>query len=158
MIILGIDPSISQLGYGLIKVEPHKTSYITSGIVKTNSKTEIPLRLVEIYDSINKIIDDHRPNILSIETIFYKKDVDAILKLSYVRGVIMLLTQKKNLYYEEYPPKTIKKTITGSGNAAKEQIIKMIKIFLPQVDSKIHDENDALAIAYTSSILTQYKP
>lgn len=152
MIILGIDPSICNLGFGIIN-KSNNTSYLFSGVISTSNSQEISQRLDYIFTQVEALINKYQPMVIAMETVFYKKDINAVVKLSYVRAIIMLLAGKKGINYEEYAPRTIKKTITGSGNASKEQIIKMIPIFLEGVKSSNHDEIDALAIAYTCSIL-----
>lgn len=153
MKILGIDPALAQAGWGVIQGKSPKPAYIASGVVKTTPRDPMPYRLHLIYDSIEKIIDLHRPDILSMEETFVNMNAASSMKLGYVRGVIMVLAGKYKLPFFEYKPNVIKKTVVGSGHAEKSQVEHMIKIILAGVPHLEHfDEADALAIAYTCSV------
>jgi crossover junction endodeoxyribonuclease RuvC len=150
MKILGIDPALTQLGWGVIECNLVKPQYIASGVIKTTTKYSIPYRLHLIFDSIEKIINLHKPDFLSMEETFINMNATSSLKLGYVRGVIMLLVGKYQLPFFEYKPTVIKKTVSCSGHADKKQVENMMKIILSEVPHlEYFDEADALAIAYT---------
>jgi crossover junction endodeoxyribonuclease RuvC len=161
MKILGIDPALASLGWGLIKLNSPKINYITSGLVKTKPTDLMHKRLYHIVDTIENIIETHNPDLIAMEETFINKNASSSLKLGYVRGAVMALIGKVDKPYFEYTPNLIKKTVVGSGHAEKQQMAHMIKIILSGIpDLKNLDEIDALAVAYTCSVLfknDQYK-
>ncbi len=154
MTILGIDPSISKLGWAVIS---DGGSYIASGRFVTKSSQTTSCRLLEIYNFIsNDIIKKFQPKVIAIETGFLKKDMAAVEKLSYVRSIIMLLSAKAHTEFIEIAPKSIKKTITGTGNATKEQVRDMIMRIFTNIEIENFDESDAIGIAYSGYITNRF--
>jgi len=148
MIIIGVDPGTIITGFGIIKYENNKLSYINSGIIKTPTTKEIPPRLEAIYDELERLISIYNPTQFAIETVFYNNNVQSILKIGYVRGILLLVAQKHKLEITEYSPREIKKSVVGNGAASKEQVQFMVKKLLAlQNDFPKFDESDALAIA-----------
>ena len=148
MIILGIDPGLVKTGYGLIQVENNNCRILDFGIISPNSKEKLSSRLRTIYDDILMIIDKFNPNILSIEEVFFGKNVKSALLLGHARGVAMLCASNKNIPVFEYSARKIKQSITGNGNAHKSQVKYMVKkqLNLDNIDCPT-DASDALAIA-----------
>jgi len=153
MILLGIDPSLSSLGFGVIELAPPKIHYIASGCIKTDPSVEMHLRLSEIYQKLESIIDKYRPAIVAMEETFVNKNPVSSMKLSFVRGAVMALVGVKNIPFKEFKPNLIKKTIVGSGHAEKEQVMHMVRLLFPKASEiKSFDEADAIATAYTCSV------
>jgi crossover junction endodeoxyribonuclease RuvC len=148
MIIIGVDPGTIITGFGIIKYEKNQLSYIHSGIIQTPKTKEIPPRLEVIYNELDRIIKLYNPSSFAIETAFYNKNIQAVLKIGYVRGVSLLVAQHNNLEIGEYSPREIKKSVVGNGGASKEQVQFMIKKLMSlKEDFSKFDESDALAIA-----------
>ncbi|MDP4708804.1 MAG: crossover junction endodeoxyribonuclease RuvC [Rickettsiaceae bacterium] len=150
MKILGIDPALSCLGWGIIQLDSPKINYIDSGIIKTKADTALHLRLSNITGVIEQIIDLHKPQAIAMEETFININAGSSLKLGYVRGALMAIIGKTQLPFYEYAPNKIKKTIVGTGHAQKEQVKHMINMIISGSTNHIcFDEADALAVAYT---------
>ena len=150
MKILGIDPALSCLGWGIIQLDSPKINYIDSGIIKTKADTALHLRLSNITGVIEQIIDLHKPQAIAMEETFININAGSSLKLGYVRGALMAIIGKTQLPFYEYAPNKIKKTIVGAGHAQKEQVKHMINMIISGSTNHIcFDEADALAVAYT---------
>jgi crossover junction endodeoxyribonuclease RuvC len=127
VIVLGIDPGTSATGYGVVSGEPFGSlSLIECGVIRTHARDPLPARLREIYDDVSMLIARHRPDALSIEDVFYAKNVRTTVVLGHARGVILLAAQQAELAIHEYPPAEIKKAVVGTGSATKEQVQFMV--------------------------------
>jgi len=152
MKIIGIDPGSLITGYGIIDYSRSVLRVIDTGIIKINSKEQFAKRLNIIYDEIIQIILDHKPDILVIENVFYSRNVQSVLKLGQVRGVILLAAAKSKLPIVEYSPREIKLAVTGNGAASKVQVHRsMFQQLNLQDQSLTFDATDALAIAVCHS-------
>lgn len=150
MRILGIDPALTCLGWGVIHFTSPKIHYISSGTIKTDNKIPIHNRLAHIVSSIEQIIELYKPEAIAMEETFVNVNPTSSLKLGYVRGALMSTIGKTGLPYYEFLPNKIKKTIVGVGHAEKDQVKHMVKIIISGDMKHITlDEADALAIAYT---------
>ena len=148
MIIIGVDPGTIVTGFGIISFKNNSLNYLHSGIIKTPATKEVPPRLESIYDELTKLIKVYEPEEFSIETAFYSKNVQSVLKIGYARGVSILAAAHHNLQISEYSPREIKKSVVGNGGASKEQVQFMIeKLLKIDCSRKKLDESDALAIA-----------
>lgn len=147
MIILGIDPGSQLTGYGLIQKEGSRFTHIDNGAIVLTDKESFPLRLKSLFEKIGAIIDQFHPELVSLENIFYAKNVQSTVKLGHARGTIMVACALKNLPIVEYTPLEIKKAVVGYGQASKDQVQKMVKalLHLPQVAEE--NASDALAAA-----------
>ncbi len=155
MKILGIDPALTLLGWGVIETFPPKINYIASGAIKTNSNNQLHKRLTHISNEIELIIEKHKPDLIAMEETFININAVSSLKLAFVRGAIMSLIGKYDKPYFEYKPNLIKKTIVGVGHANKDQVEHMVKLIISGTpELKTSDEADALATAYTCSVFT----
>ena len=153
MKILGIDPALNSLGWGLIEIKSPKIYYVNSGLLKTKSTEPMPQRLGFISSKLREIITIYQPDAVAMEITFLNNNAVSSLKLAYVRGAIMSIIGELNLPYNEYSPNQIKKTIVGSGHADKHQVKTMIQIVLSGKFEEISfDEADALAVAYTNYV------
>jgi crossover junction endodeoxyribonuclease RuvC len=155
MIILGIDPGINSVGYGLIKCNTYNNiNYIESGLIKTSADDPLHIRLGIIVRRIEEIILEFNPQAIGMEEVFINKNALSSIKLCHARGAIMSVIGKKNTLFEEMSPTKVKKTLTGNGHADKMQILYMIKMVVKNVKDNItKDEGDALAVAYSLSII-----
>ncbi|MEP7064696.1 MAG: crossover junction endodeoxyribonuclease RuvC [Gemmatimonadota bacterium] len=127
MIVLGIDPGTAATGYGVVSGEPFGSLLlIECGVIRTHARDPLPSRLREIYDDVSMLISRHRPDALSIEDVFYAKNVRTTVVLGHARGVILLAAQQAELSIHEYPPAEIKKAVVGTGSATKEQVQFMV--------------------------------
>jgi crossover junction endodeoxyribonuclease RuvC len=157
MIILGIDPAISHIGWGIITSIGSQIKYIASGVIDTNATDELPIRLAFISYKIEAIIDEFKPDIIAMEEVFINKNPLSSLKLSHARGAIMAMVGRSNIPMEEYAPNKVKKTLVGAGRAEKEQVLHMVNIIMPTAKIKKLDESDALAVAYTCSVYAAHR-
>ena len=149
MRILGLDPSLSSTGWGIIEVESNKMKYIADGYIKTDAKMPIGDRLAVIHQTLNKVIETYRPDEAAIEQVFLNDDPTSTIKLGMARGVVILVPSLYNISVTEYEPNKIKKAVVGVGKAAKEQVETMVKVLLPGCKPKNNDSSDALAMAIT---------
>src|SRR5262245_24869378 len=130
MIILGIDPALSKLGWGLIRNDLDKLKYIASGTIKTTSATPIHQRLATLSLELEELITAYRPDLVAMEETFINKNAASSLVLGYARGAVMALIGRHGLPLREYKPNTIKKTVVGAGHAEKGQVLHMIKLLI----------------------------
>jgi crossover junction endodeoxyribonuclease RuvC len=148
MLILGVDPGSLITGYGVIDASGRKFRRLTSGVITMRTTDSVPVRLRTVYDGLIEVIDAWHPDEFCIETAFYGKNVQSTLKLGHVRGVALLAAVHRELAISEYSPREVKKAVTGSGAAAKQQVEYMIKVLLNiSEDFRRSDEADGLALA-----------
>lgn len=151
MIILGIDPGTTRVGYSLIKKEGSALKHIKSGLISPKEKDN-DKRLLFIYEKISKIIKEGKPNLIGLEKIFFSKNQKTAIEVSQSRGVIILCAAKNNIELLELSPTEIKASVTGNGNASKKAVAKMVSLFLKvKTSNLIDDTTDAMAVAITSS-------
>jgi crossover junction endodeoxyribonuclease RuvC len=148
MIIFGIDPGTAITGYGVISVNNNSVSWVDSGVIKTQKQSELPDKLLVIYDGLIEKMREHAPARVCVEQAFYAKNVHTTLILGHARGVAILAAKKVGACVSEYSPREIKKSVVGNGNAAKEQVEYMIRALLSIPTQCAHsDAYDALAAA-----------
>ena len=148
MKVLGIDPGLGNTGYGIVSAVNNNFELIDFGVIKTNSKDKLANRLQIIFNEISQLISDHKPTIFSIEEIFYSKNVKSSLLLGHARGVAMAAASVNNILVYEYAARKIKQSLTGNGNAHKDQVQFMVKNLLKMNEApKSNDASDALGIA-----------
>lgn len=147
-IILGIDPGTVAMGYGMIKVTGSIFSIIDMGTLRPG-KVEDPYKKLQlIYTTVSGLIIKYKPDVFAIEAPFFGKNVQSMLKLGRAQGVAIAAAMQHGLDVTEYSPKKIKQSITGNGNASKEQVLKMLQRLLNFTDlPTTHDASDALAVA-----------
>ncbi len=145
---LGVDPGTIVTGFGLVDEEDNHLFYISSGTVSSSQKDDICKRLQLIYHEIDKIIHAHRPDAVIIEKGFYSKNVQTVVKLSQVNGIIMLASVNAAIPVFEYTPLEVKLSVVGYGAAKKEQVQHMVSHIL-RIDNPLpsHHATDALAVA-----------
>lgn len=149
-IILGIDPGSRTTGYGVVKIQDGRQTYIDSGcirVVKPNETMPLAERLRIIFDSISNLIADHHPDEVAIERVFLSKNADSALKLGQARGVAIVAAAVHALDVAEYSALEIKKSVVGTGKATKEQVQHMVTAILSLNKHPQSDAADALAVA-----------
>lgn len=146
MRVLGIDPGLRNLGWGVIDVDGSRLGHVANGICHS-SGSDLGQRLVSLYDQLSEILRKFNPDTAAVEQTFVNKDGAGTLKLGQARGIAMLVPAKAGLPVGEYAPNKIKKTVVGVGHADKDQVAHMVKIQLPGVRINGADAADALAIA-----------
>jgi crossover junction endodeoxyribonuclease RuvC len=147
-IILGIDPGTSIMGYGIIRVRNTEIKLITFGVIHLSKLATHPDKLKRIFERVDQLILEYKPDEMAIEAPFFGKNVQSMLKLGRAQGVSIAAALNRNLPFEEYAPKKIKQSITGSGNASKEQVAGMlIRMFKLKELPKHLDATDGLAAA-----------
>ncbi len=156
MRIIGIDPGTGILGFGVIDVVQNTYKLVDAGVVKTPAHTPLDERLEDIYDSLSEVIAASQPQVMSIEKLFFARNVTTAMSVAHARGVAMLCGRKASLQIAEYTPLQIKQTITGYGRAEKKQIQEMVRIQLGlKVAPKPDDCADALAAAITHAMMSR---
>ena len=151
MRILGLDPSLSSTGWGIIEVNGSRLQYIADGFIPTSPKQPIEERLDYIFRTLCEVIETYHPEEASIEKTFLNANPETSLKLSMARGVVVLAAGYNHLPLSEYDATKIKKALVGVGRAEKTQVETMVKVLLPGCKPKNNDSSDALAIAITHS-------
>lgn len=147
-IILGIDPGTTIMGYGLIHIKGKEMHLVTLDVLFLNKLKTHPDKLKRIFEKTLSLIDEYKPDELAVEAPFYGKNVQSMLKLGRAQGVAMAAALYRNIPIFEYAPKKIKQSITGNGNASKEQVASMLKTLLNiKVMPKHLDASDGLAAA-----------
>lgn len=156
MRIIGIDPGTGILGFGVVDVVAGKAKMVDAGVIKTPAHTPLDERLEDIFDSLTDIIAETKPSVMSIEKLFFARNVTTAMSVSHARGVAMLTGRKAGLVISEYTPMQIKQTLTGYGKADKKQVQEMVRLHLGLKDvPKPDDCADALAAAITHSMMTR---
>ena len=147
-IILGIDPGTVIMGYGLIEISGNKIQLLEMGVLKLSPKDDAFEKLQKIHRKVIELINVFNPECCAIEAPFFGKNVQSMLKLGRAQGVAIAAAMHCGLEVFEYSPKKIKQSITGNGNANKEQVMKMLQSLLKFADKPQYmDASDALAAA-----------
>lgn len=151
MRILGLDPSLSSTGWGVIEVNANRLQYVEDGFIPTSPKMPIEERLDIIFNTLSEVIETYQPVEAAIEKTFLNSNPETSLKLSMARGVVILAAGHYHLPLFEFDPTKVKKALVGVGHADKNQVETMVKILLPGCKPKNNDSSDALAMAITRS-------
>lgn len=147
-IIMGMDPGTNLMGYGIIKANGKEMKILQYGVIQLNRYKTHELKLKKIFERILALIEEYHPDEVAIEAPFYGKNVQSMLKLGRAQGVAMAAVLYRNIPITEYAPKKVKVSVTGNGNASKEQVAKMLEQLLEfRQAEKMHDATDALAVA-----------
>lgn len=147
MRILGLDPSLSSTGWGIVEVENNCLRYVADGFIKTDPKLPIYDRLAVIHRALNEVIETYHPQEAAIEQVFLNENPTSTIKLGMARGVVILAPALFGIPVCEYEPTKVKKAVVGVGRAEKSQVETMVKILLPGCKPKNNDSSDALAMA-----------
>ena len=134
MIVLGVDPGTAATGYGVVSGDGGDggagARLLECGVIRTDAAMDLPSRLQVIFDGISEVIERHGAEFLAVESVFYARNVRTTLVLGHTRGVILLAAQQHNVKVFEYPPAVIKKAVTGTGAATKQQVQFMVGTLL----------------------------
>ena len=143
--ILGLDPSLSRTGWGLIEAEGNRLRHIAHGACPTRAADPLPVRLKMLHDGIAALVAAHAPQEAAVEEVFVNKNPQSTLKMGQARGVVLLAVG--HLIVSEHATRLVKKAVTGTGAAEKAQVMAMVQRLLPGCGSLGEDEADALAVA-----------
>ena len=154
MRILGIDPGTGILGFGVIDVDKSsKMSLVDAGVIRTPVHEDDSVRLLTIFNELKSIIAEFKPEVMSVEKLFFARNVTTAMTVSQARGVVLLLGMQHELELHEYTPMQIKQAVTGYGRADKKQIQEMVRVLLQLKEiPKPDDAADALAAAICCSM------
>ena len=148
MRILGIDPGIATIGFGVIETEKNKQKLINCGVISTPAHTSLSSRLVQIYDDMCQLIELVQPDAVSIEELFFNTNITTGIAVAHGRGVILLACQKAGLKIYEYTPLQVKQSVVGYGRAEKKQVMDMVRRICGLSEPpKPDDAADAVALA-----------
>lgn len=153
LIILGLDPSLSSTGWGVIRSEGARISHIANGQITTDPAAPMPERLAALQAELAEVIAAHRPSRAAAEEIFVNKNPQSTLKLAQARGAVLAACGAAGLTVNEHAARLVKKAITGTGAAEKTQVAAMVKVLLPGVAVAGSDAADALAVAIADAHL-----
>jgi crossover junction endodeoxyribonuclease RuvC len=147
-IILGLDPGTTIMGYGLVSIKGTKLALIQYGVIHLSKYEGHELKLKKIFERVLNLVDEYHPDEVALEAPFYGKNVQSMLKLGRAQGVAMAAALFREIPITEYAPKKVKQSVTGNGNASKEQVAKMLMTLLGIKElPKLLDATDALAVA-----------
>lgn len=148
MIILGIDPGTATTGFGVVSHQGNHLKKVCYGAIRTGAQIPMPTRLAQIYQEMQQLICNYRPDVVAIEELFFNKNVRTALAVGQARGVILLAAANAGLEIAEYTPLQVKQAVVGYGRAEKAQIQEMVRMLLCLNEiPKPDDAADALAIA-----------
>lgn len=153
-IILGLDPSLSCTGWGVIRAEGARISHVANGQIKTDAKATLVLRLAELQRGIADVIAQHLPDRAAAEEVFVNKNPQSTLKLAQARGAVLAACGMAGLNVNEHAARLVKKAVVGTGAADKVQVQAMLKVLLPGAQLAGADAADALAVAIADAHLT----
>ena len=154
LIILGLDPSLSSTGWGVIRAEGARISHIANGQITTDARAPMPERLAMLAAGLAAVIAEHRPARAAAEEIFVNKNPQSTLKLAQARGAVLAACGAAGLAVNEHAARLVKKAVTGTGGAEKTQVAAMVKVLLPGVQIAGSDAADALAVAIADAHLS----
>ena len=147
-IILGLDPGTNVMGYGVVSVKGSSLQLLQFGVIQLSKYVGHELKLKKIFDKVLTLLDEFHPDEVALEAPFYGKNIQSMLKLGRAQGVAMSAALYREIPIIEYAPKKIKQSVTGNGNASKEQVASMLMtIFNFKERPKLLDATDALAVA-----------
>jgi crossover junction endodeoxyribonuclease RuvC len=145
--LIGFDPGLRNTGWGVIEATGNRLRHIADGVITTQSGLPLAARLVQLQDGLVAVITRYRPVEAAVEETFVNKNAASTLKLGQARAIALLVPANAGLSVAEYPPNLIKKSVVGSGHAAKQQVQMMVRVLLPGATIDGPDAADALAVA-----------
>ena len=148
-VILGLDPSLSSTGWGLVRAEGNRLSHIGNGQLKTPASEPLPARLASLAAQLEALLAAHAIDAAAVEEVFVNKNPQSTLKLAQARGVALMIAARGGLAVGEYAPSLVKKAVVGTGGADKAQVRAMVERLLPGCNPTGPDAADALAVAIT---------
>lgn len=152
MKILGIDPGMAIVGYSLVEFDGESCKLLSSGSIQTDKNKRESARLLEIFNDMTQIVELHKPDVASIEKLYFFKNQTTVMPVSHARGVILTVLEKYNIPIYEYTPMEVKQVLTGYGRADKKEVEQMVKLSLDTENlPKLDDTVDSMAIAICHS-------
>ena len=152
MKILGIDPGMAIVGYGLIEIEKDNIKLLASGSIQTDKKLPDSKRLLEIFNDLSTIVEKYQPDCASVENLFFFKNQKTVIPVAEARGVILTVLEKFEIPTYSYTPMEVKQILTGYGRADKKEVEQMVRLTLETEKlPKLDDTVDAIAIAICHS-------
>jgi len=145
--IIGIDPGLRQMGWGVLEKQGNALRFVAAGTVRSDAKSALAVRLCRLYEGLSAVMEQFQPQEAAVEHSFVNKDAGATLKLGQARGIALLVPARFGLPVAEYAPNAVKKAVIGVGHGEKAQIQLMIKTLMPKAEYDSPDAADALAIA-----------
>lgn len=145
--ILGIDPGSRTTGYGIIDKNGSRIGFVACGTIRPSGGRKLNDRLLEIFEGLVQVIDQHRPDVAAVEDMFIASNPRSALVLGHARGVAVLAAMKSGIQVHDYPPRVVKQAVAGYGQAEKEQVQHMVQALLELSSSPSSDAADALAVA-----------
>ncbi|GGD58849.1 crossover junction endodeoxyribonuclease RuvC [Croceicoccus mobilis] len=147
MIVLGLDPSLTCTGWGVVKSEGARLTHVANGQIASSPREEIADRLAALYAAVTEVIVRYRPDVAAAEEVFLNKNPQSTLKLAHARGAVLAACGAARLGVHEHSAKVVKKSVVGTGGADKKQVQAMLKVLLPGAKVAGADAADALAVA-----------
>jgi len=152
MVILGIDPGVATIGFGIIRAERGKNTLLQYGVITTPPGIPLSERLVQIYDDMQQLIETFKPDEIAVEELFFSKNITTGISVAHGRGVILLAAEKMGIPVFEYTPMQVKQSVVGYGKAEKKQVMQMTQRLLNMMEiPRPDDAADALALAICHS-------
>ncbi len=153
MLILGLDPSLSCTGWGIIRAEGSRLVHVANGEVPTDARPPLAARLAALQSALGQVIALHRPDRAAVEEVFVNKNPQSTLKLAQARGVVLATCGAAGLEVREHAARSVKKAVVGTGAAEKAQVAAMLAVLLPGAQVAGSDAADALAVAIADAHL-----
>ncbi len=148
MRILGIDPGIATVGFGVVDAQRGRQKYVSCGVITTPAHTSLSSRLDQIYSDLESLFDTFKPEAISVEELFFNTNITTGIAVAHGRGVILLAAYRHKIPVFEYTPLQVKQSVVGYGRAEKRQVIDMVqRILAMPAPAKPDDASDALALA-----------
>ena len=154
--ILGIDPGSRATGYGVIEVSRDGLSFVACGVIKTTTSFPFAVRLNEIFDGINEVVQLHGPTVAAVEDVFMSSNPRTALKLGQARGAAIVAAMQNGLSVSDYSPRLVKQAVAGYGQAEKSQVQQMVRVLLGLKGKPSSDAADALAVAICHANTTRF--
>jgi len=152
MVILGIDPGVATIGFGIIRADRGKNTLLQYGVITTPPGIPLSERLVQIYDDMQQLIETFKPDEIAVEELFFSKNITTGISVAHGRGVILLAAEKMGIPVFEYTPMQVKQSVVGYGKAEKKQVMQMTQRLLNMMEiPRPDDAADALALAICHS-------
>jgi len=149
LITVGVDPGTRRLGWGVVARSGREMRHIAHGVITLDAREPLAERLRQLEIELGRVLEAHRPDVGSVETLFFHKDAQAAAKLGHARGVVLLSLARAGIAVAEYAPARVKRAIAGHGQADKRQVAAMIRALLRLDQLPALDASDALALAVT---------
>jgi len=153
MLILGLDPSLSCTGWGIVRAEGSRLAHVAHGQIATDAKAPMADRLHHLHDAVYAVIGQYAPDRAAAEEVFVNKNPQSTLKLAQARGAVLAACGRASLPVAEHAARLVKKAVVGTGSAEKQQVQAMLKVLLPGVTIAGADAADALAVAIADAHL-----